>query len=175
MPFPSVQVPPCWHPFTGQSLVSNTSKEKKGKEQWRQMRLVLDSVPVFTYQLRVDWSEKNWKKKPEWSWQKIITFCWKSLRQDPLEAILVIFGRRALIFFWFESSWKNMKNDTTFVRLAQWWSPWRPKYVEKGHLAPSNLIFFINCDRQKRFSQNERRRADLQNLAWDFKFLLVGT
>ena len=28
--------------------------------------------------------------------------------------------------------------------------------------------FFNNCDRQKRFSQNERRRADLQNLASDF-------
>ena len=27
----------------------------------------------------------------------------------PLEAILVIFGRRALIFFLFESSWKRMK------------------------------------------------------------------
>ena len=40
------------------------------------------------------------------------------LRQDPLEAILVIFGRRALIFFFVvESSWKNMKNDTTFVRM----------------------------------------------------------
>ena len=35
----------------------------------------------------------------------------------PLEAILVIFGRRALIFFLFESSWKKMKNDTTFVRM----------------------------------------------------------
>ena len=39
------------------------------------------------------------------------------LRQDPLEAILVIFGRRALIFFLFESSWKKMKNDATFVRM----------------------------------------------------------
>ena len=42
------------------------------------------------------------------------------LRQDPpppLEAILVIFGRRALIFFLLESSWKKMKNDTTFVRM----------------------------------------------------------
>ena len=38
------------------------------------------------------------------------------LRQDPLEAILVIFGRRAL-FFLFKSSWKNMENDTTFVRM----------------------------------------------------------
>ena len=40
-----------------------------------------------------------------------------ALRQDPLEAILVIFGRRALIFFLFESSWKKMKNNTTFVRM----------------------------------------------------------
>ena len=31
--------------------------------------------------------------------------------------------------------------------------------------------FFINCDRQKRFSQNERRRADLQNVPQIFKFL----
>ena len=28
--------------------------------------------------------------------------------------------------------------------------------------------FFINCDRHKRFSQNERRRADLQNVASEF-------
>ena len=38
----------------------------------------------------------------------------------PLEAISVIFGRRALLFLFvclFESSWKNMKNDTTFVRM----------------------------------------------------------
>ena len=40
-----------------------------------------------------------------------------SLRQDPLEAILVIFGRRALIFVLFKSSWKNMKNDTTLVHM----------------------------------------------------------
>ena len=35
----------------------------------------------------------------------------------PLEAILVIFGRGALIFFLFESSWRKMKNDATFVRM----------------------------------------------------------
>ena len=35
----------------------------------------------------------------------------------PLEAILVIFGRRALIFLLLESSWKKMKNDATFVRI----------------------------------------------------------
>ena len=38
-------------------------------------------------------------------------------KAGPLEAILVIFGRRALIFFWFESSWKEKWNDTTFVRM----------------------------------------------------------
>ena len=44
----------------------------------------------------------------------------------------------------------------------------------KRHLAPSNLTFFINCDRQKRFSQNERRRADLQNFASDFLIFAWG-
>ena len=42
--------------------------------------------------------------------------CQNVFRQDPLEAILVIFGGRALIFF----VWKlleKMKNDTTFVRM----------------------------------------------------------
>ena len=39
--------------------------------------------------------------------------CLPIIKAGPLEAILVIFGRRASIFF--ESSWKNIKNDTTFV------------------------------------------------------------
>ena len=34
--------------------------------------------------------------------------------------------------------------------------------------------FFIDCDRQKRFSQNERRRADLQNAASDFLIFALG-
>ena len=42
-------------------------------------------------------------------------FCGRT--PPPLEAILVIFGRRALIFFLFESSWKKMKNDATSVRM----------------------------------------------------------
>ena len=41
-----------------------------------------------------------------------------ALWQDPLAAILVIFGCRALMFLLFESSWKNMKNDTTLVRMS---------------------------------------------------------
>ena len=64
------------------------------------------------------------------------------LRQDPLEAILVIFGRRTLIFFLFESSWKKWKSHS-FCAHAQWWSPWRRKNVEKGHLAPSTLTFLL--------------------------------
>ena len=34
--------------------------------------------------------------------------------------------------------------------------------------------FFTNCDRHKRFSQNERRRADLQNVASDFLIFAKG-
>ena len=42
------------------------------------------------------------------------------LRHDPpppFEAILVIFGRSALICFLFESSWKKLKNNATFVLM----------------------------------------------------------
>ena len=45
-------------------------------------------------------------------WSSVLT----SLKVGPLEANLVIFGRRALIFF----VWKlleKLKNDTTFVRM----------------------------------------------------------
>ena len=60
-----------------------------------------------------------------------------------------------------------MKNDTAFVRMRSG-DHLGDTNVEKGHLAPWNLTFFINCDRQKRFSQKEGRRADLQNIASDF-------
>ena len=88
------------------------------------------------------------------------------LRQDPLEAILVIFGRRALIFL-FESSWKKMKNDTTFVRMRGGDHLGDAKMSKR---APRSVEFnfFNNCDRQKRFSQNKRGRADLQKVASDF-------
>ena len=65
------------------------------------------------------------------------------LRQDPLEAILVIFGRRALIFFFV---WKVLEKNEKwhhFCAHGQWWSPWRRKNVEKEHLAPSNLTFLL--------------------------------
>ena len=40
-----------------------------------------------------------------------------SLRQDPPWGYFSSFGHRALIFFLFESSWKKIKNDGTFVRM----------------------------------------------------------
>ena len=64
------------------------------------------------------------------------------LRQDPLEAILVIFGRRALPFFVWKLLEKNEKWHH-FCPHAQWWSPWSRKNVEKGRLALSNLTFLL--------------------------------
>ena len=66
----------------------------------------------------------------------------KNLRQDPLEAILVIFGRRALIFFVWKRSEKYEKWHH-FCAHAHWWSPWRRKNVEKEQLAPSSLTFLL--------------------------------
>ena len=72
-----------------------------------------------------------------------------------------------------------MKNDATFVRIAQWYDHLGDRStnsLEKGHLTrPSNLDFFNNCDSQKRsFPQTERRRADLQNVASDFLIFAWG-
>ena len=65
------------------------------------------------------------------------------LKAGPLlEAILVIFGRRALIFFVWKLLEKNEKWHH-FCAHAPWWSPWRRENVEKGHLAPSNLTFVL--------------------------------
>ena len=60
-----------------------------------------------------------------------------------------------------------MKNDTIFVRMRSGDHLGEAKMSKR---APCSVecIFFINCNRHKRFSQNERRRADLQNVASDF-------
>ena len=60
--------------------------------------------------------------------------CLKAAPPPPhlFEAILVIFRRRALIFFLFESSWKNMKNDTTFVCMRSGDHPGDAKMSKKG-------------------------------------------
>ena len=99
-----------------------------------------------------------------------------NLRQDPppLEAILVIFGRRALIFFLFESSWKKWKMTPLWCACAVVITLETQKCRKR---APRSVEFnfFINCDRHKRFSQNERRRIDLQNVASDFLIFCLGT
>ena len=40
--------------------------------------------------------------------------------------------------------------------------------------APRSVEFFNKCDRKKRFSQNERGRADLQKIASDFLIFAWG-
>ena len=60
-----------------------------------------------------------------------------------------------------------MKNDTTFVRMRSGDHLGDAKCRKR---APRSVEFnfFINCDRHNRFSQNERRRVDLQKFASDF-------
>ena len=72
---------------------------------------------------------------------------------------------RALLFL-FESSWKYMKNDTTFVRMRSGDHIGDAKMSKRAPRS-ADFNFYINYDRQKRFSQHERR-ADLQNFASDF-------
>ena len=89
-----------------------------------------------------------------------------SFKAGPLEAILVIFGRRAFIFF----VWKlleKMKN-ATILRACAVLITFETQKCRKRSPRSVEFNFFINCDRQKRFSRNERRRADLQNCASDF-------
>ena len=97
------------------------------------------------------------------------------LRQDTLEAILVIFGRRALIFFFclkaLEKKWKMtplLCACTVAITLET-------QKCRKRALRSVEFNFFIICDRHKRFSQNERRRVDLQKFASDFFNFCLGT
>ena len=46
---------------------------------------------------------------------------------------------------------------------AQWWSPWRRKNVGNGHLAPSNLTFFIKAGPFKFFVSRQRPHWFLKN------------
>ena len=59
-----------------------------------------------------------------------------------------------------------MKNDTTLCTCAVMITL-ETQNCRKRAPRSVEFNFFINCDRQKRFSQNERR-ADLQNRASDF-------
>ena len=95
------------------------------------------------------------------------------LRQDPLEAILVIFGHRALIFFCLKALWKIWKMKPLLCACAVVITLKTQKCRKR---APRSVKFnvFINCDTQKRFSQNERKRADVQNVASDFFNFCLG-
>ena len=66
-----------------------------------------------------------------------------------------------------------MENYTTFVRMRRGDHLGDAKCRKR---APRSIKFnfFINCDRQKRFSQNEIRRADLQKAASDFSIFAQG-
>ena len=88
----------------------------------------------------------------------------------PLEAILVIFGRRALIFF----VWKLLekyKKWHHFCAHAQWWSHWRRKNVEKEHLALSNLTFLLIAIDTNGFRRMKEEGQIYKMLAQIFKFL----
>ena len=61
-----------------------------------------------------------------------------------------------------------MKIDMTFVRVRSGDHLGDAKTSKKGTSLRREFNFFTNCDKHKRFSQNERRRVDLQNFASDF-------
>ena len=84
----------------------------------------------------------------------------------PLEAILVIFGRRALIFFCLKALGKKWKMTPLLCACAVVITLETQKCRKR---APRSVEFnfFNNCDRHKRFLQNERRGADLQKFASD--------
>ena len=66
-----------------------------------------------------------------------------------------------------------MKNYTTFVRMRSGDHLGDAKCRKRApHSVEFN--FFIICDRHKRFSQNERRRVDLQIHASDFLIFAWG-
>ena len=93
------------------------------------------------------------------------------LKAGPPEAILVIFGRRALIFFFV---WKLLEKNEKwhhFCAHAQWWSPWRRKNVEKGHLAPSNLTFLIIAIDRNGFRRMKEEGLIYKTLPQIFWFL----
>ena len=86
----------------------------------------------------------------------------------PLEAILVIFGRRALIFFFCLKALGKKWKMTPLLCACAVVITLETQKCRKRAPRSVEFNFFINCDRHKRFSQNERRRADLQNVASDF-------
>ena len=69
------------------------------------------------------------KRMFSWKPYKFGQMCY--LRQDPLEAISVFFGPRALILFVWKLLEKYEKRHH-FCAHPHWWSPWRHKKSKKG-------------------------------------------
>ena len=64
-------------------------------------------------------------------------------RQSPSWGYFSHLWSKSLNFFFV---WKLLEKNEKwhyFCAHAQWWSPWRRKNVEKGHLTPSNLTFLL--------------------------------
>ena len=78
-------------------------------------------------------------------------------------------GGPALIFFCLKLLEKYEKWHH-FCAHAQWWSPWRRKNVEKGHLAPSNLTFLLIAIDGNGFRRMKEGQI-YKTLPWIFYFL----
>ena len=92
------------------------------------------------------------------------------LRQDPLESILVLFGHNFLIFFVWKvlEIWKMtplLCACAVVITLEA-----QKRWKRAPHFVKFN--FLTHRNRRKWFSQNERRRADLQDVASDLFFFL---
>ena len=94
--------------------------------------------------------------------------------QDPLEAILVIFGRGALIFFCLKALGKIWKCHH-FCAHAQCRSPWRRKNVGKGHIAPSNLTFLLIAIDRNGFRRMKEEGQINKTLPQFFFYFCLGT
>ena len=93
------------------------------------------------------------------------------LRQDPLEAILVIFGCSFLSFFCLKGLGKIRKMTPVLCACAVVITLDTQKCRKKAPLFVE-FSFYTNRNRRKRFSLNERRRADLQSCVNIFNFSL---
>ena len=78
--------------------------------------------------------------------------------QDPPWGYFSHLWSYSLNFFCLKALGKNEK-WRHFGAHAQWWSPWRRKNVENGHLAPSNLTFLLERFSKPNFGSIRRFRA----------------
>ena len=125
---------------------------------WDQLHVTWLSLPCASLFASVQWRQCSCSKF--------------MLRQDPLEAILVIFGRRALIFC-LKALGKKWKMTPLWCARALEIT-WETQKCRKRAPRSVEFNFFINCDKHRRFLQNERRRIDLPNLASDFSIFAWG-